>query len=223
MPTIGEILNDIDNSRLPNIFTTDQKLYWANEIMKQIFKYMNYTDIYYIYTEKDKAIYPLASDCVIDELKTVEISNTTMNPVETIDYDSERFKNITFIRYFFKGVNDTRNLTNFYYDAYNGQFGIYPVPEKDYYLIETIYDKKPTLLRSDNLTFVPEINEHYHPILTYYICAQLALSGNNPDTELGNNYLAQYNNLLLQMFKDKTETEVKIPTQVRYNRWWNHR
>lgn len=218
MPTIGEILSDIDNSRLPNIFTNDQKLYWANEVMKQIFKYMNYTDMYYIYTNANKAVYPLASDCVIDELKTVEISNITMNPTETIEYD-----NITFIRYIFKGVNDTRNLTNFYYDAYYGQFGIYPVPKEDYYLINTIYDKKPTLLRSDDLSFVPEINEHYHPLLTYYICAQLALSGNNPDTELGNNYLAQYNNLLLQMFKDKTETEVKTPTQVRYNKWWNPR
>lgn len=207
MPTIGEIITDID-IRLPNVFTTDQKLVWANEVIKKIYKYMNKKEQYPIITIENEAFYPLPSNCTMDEIVSVIRSN-----------DITITENTTYSEYTYKGLNE--NLTgNNYYDGLNGLIGVYPIPNTSGYTFNIVYEKKPALLSSSDLTATPDINENYHGLITFYVLSVIASSGNNPDIDLVNNFRADYNKEWDMMFKDYIETKIKTPTKSRSNRWW---
>lgn len=209
MPTVQEIISDID-IRIPNVFTINQKVDWLNEILLQLYKYMNAgnKEIYQFDSIKGQSIYSLPNDMTMDEIISVERSNDAL-PTSESQYTT----------YTYKGLNEELNGNN-YFDALNGLIGVYPVPDATGYIFNIIYEKKPPLLSSSDLSAVPSISERYHNILKFYVCSVIAKSGNNPDVELANNYAREFNDAWQLFYKDYTVTKIKNPIKSRANKWW---
>lgn len=207
MPTVQQILDDIDE-RLPNSFSTSFKINAMNDVMRKIFKYMNEKDIYQFNTVANQATYSLASNIVFDEILTVEMADDLTVTTST-----------TFTSYTYKGLDEEMTSNN-YYDALNGLIGLYPVPKTTGYTVNIIFEKRPTLLSASDLSATPEINEDYHDLLKFYALAVIAKSGHNPDVQLANNYLADYNDMWFLMRKDSDEKKAKNGLKARANRWW---
>lgn len=207
MPTVQQLINDIDN-RLPNSFDNDFKVNAMNEVMRKIFKYLNAKDIYQFATIKNQSTYSLASNIVFDEILTVEMAD-----------DLTVTSSTTFTSYGYKGL-DEEMTDNSYYDALNGLIGLYPVPTTTGYTVNIIFEKRPTLLSASDLTATPEINEDYHDLLKFYTLSVIAKSGHNPDVQLANNYMTDYNNIWFLMRKDSDEKKMKNPIKAKANRWW---
>jgi hypothetical protein len=207
MPTIGQLLTDID-IRVPNVFTTDQKIEWINEIQREIFKYMALIDTTFVTTVIDTFRYLLPSDIRVDLIKSVEVSSDLIITADT-----------SFTPYTFKGFNEEFDGTN-YFDALENYIGLYPVPVATGYKIQILYEKRPIALSSSNLSQVPELTEDYHNLLKYYCCSVIAKSGHNPDVQLTNNYMSDYNMLFLKMQKDLMERKIINPIKSRANGWW---
>lgn len=207
MPTVQQIIDDIDE-RLPNSFSNSFKVNAMNEVMRKIFKYMNEKDIYPFTTIANQATYSLASNIVFDEILTVEMAD-----------DLTVTTNTTFTSYAYKGL-DEEMTSNSYYDALNGLVGLYPVPKTTGYTVNIVFEKRPALLSASDLSVTPEINEDYHDLLKFYTLSVIAKSGHNPDTQLANNYLADFNDVWLLMRKDADEKKLKNPIKAKANKWW---
>jgi len=207
MPTIGEILTDVDN-RLPNQFTSAIKVGWANDIIRQIFKYMNKSKVYVFTTVKDQPTYALPSDGTIDLVYALKVANTTPTTTST-----------QFITYDYAGLE--QNLTgNQYYDGLSNNVGLFPTPTASSYEVRIFYKVRPTTLSESSLTVVPNINEDYHDIIKFYILMTIAKSGHNPDVQLANNYQLDYDECMARMFKDEMEKKIRTPLKNSANRWW---
>lgn len=209
MSTAQEILDDID-IRIPNVFTVAQKVGWLNEILLMMYKYMNASEkqIYQFTTIAGQPTYSLASDMTIDEIISVERASDLIVTTDT-----------TFTPYTYKGLNEELDGNN-YFDALNGLIGVYPIPDTTGYSFNIIYEKKPPLLSSSNLSAVPAVDDRYHNVLKFYVCSVVAKSGNNPDVELANNYTIEFNDAWALFYKDYSETKVKNPKKSRANKWW---
>jgi hypothetical protein len=209
MSTVQEILTDID-VRIPNSFTNAQKIGWINEILLQIYKYMNSDEkeMCTFLTVLDQLTYLLPLNLTLDEIITVSISNETTISSDTV-----------FTVYEFKGPNEELNGNN-YFDALNGLIGIYPIPDTTGYTVNILYEKKPDLLSATALTAIPGIDEKYHNILTFYCCNVIAKSGNNPKVTLSNNYAVDFNNAWEIFYKDYMKTKIKNPLKAKENKWW---
>lgn len=207
MPTVQELLNDID-VLLPNTFTTAQKLVWMNEAQRLLFKYMNSMEVYEFTTVADQATYNMASDCTIDLIDSVQLCTDSEITVDSIFY-----------QYRFVPLNAEFTGNN-YYEVPGGLIGLYPVPEETGYNVKIFYNKRPVLLSASDLTVTPNLNEDYQPALKSYTLSKIAKAGNNPDVELANNYMIEFNNYMGMMFQDWAKNKAKVPRNSRANRWW---
>jgi hypothetical protein len=205
LPTIQELISDID-ARLPNKFTTAQKVEWFNDLQLEIDKDKTRDEIYEFFTVTDQPIYPLPTDCTIELLKFVGISQDLTISESTI-----------FDQYTFKAMNDEFTGNN-YYDATNGLIGLYPVPDTDSYSIRLIYVKKSQEFNAGDLTVMPDLKEKYHNIFKYD-CMQIIASAKK-DTEIANYYESKKLEMLAIMRKDRMEEKVKTPLKSKANRWW---
>jgi len=171
------------------------------------------TEVYEQDTVAGQAIYSLPSDCAIDMLKAVQISNST-----TIDGME------TYATYDYAGPDDTLS-GNKYYDAL-GQIGIYPVPSSDTgagYNIKMTYEASPTQLSTNTLSTIPSINTEYQDILKWRPCRDIAGGGNNPDMNLYNFYQGLYEKLFKRIKMDYNKRKAANPrnTYPRSEGWYN--
>ena len=89
-----------------------------------------------------------------------------------------------------------------YYNAWEGKrIGISPTPMRNGEIISIYYKKKPHDIRTmdDDI----EIKDKFISILKYNVCAKLAMMGNNPDIDMHNIFIRQYNDLLLEARREK--------------------
>ena len=97
---------------------------------------------------------------------------------------------------------------NGYYDGREGAIGIYPVPQ-DVRKIDIYYLKKPKMVTS--VDDYIELDDNYIDLVKYKVMSIIALSGYNPDTELANEYILLYNNLVQRANENKNEQQQKYP------------
>lgn len=91
---------------------------------------------------------------------------------------------------------------NRYYNAWdNKRIGIFPTPKSNFEAITIYYKKRPkeVLYIDDEI----EVREKFLPLLKYAVCAKLAMSGSNPDIDMYNVFIQQYNTLVLEAKRDK--------------------
>lgn len=205
MATLQQLINDID-ARLPNTFTTTQKIGWFNDLQKEIDKDKTNEQIYEFFTVAGQAIYPLPNDCTIELLKYVGIAKDLTDTDRT-----------SFDEYTFKGMNEELD-TNNYYDATNGLIGFYPAPDTDGYSIRLIYRRKSKEFSESDLTLVPDLKEKYHNIFKYD--AMQIIASAMKDSEIANYYEGKKLEIMDLIRKDYMEQKVKVPLKSRCNSWW---
>ncbi len=198
MPTIGEILTDIDNARYPNVFTTAQKIVWANEILRKIYKHTNNYFVSTIPTVDGNSQYSLSS-LLFENILSVKI-------------DGVEYEHVPIF-------NNELN-SNCYYKGAGEYICIYPAPTQSGLDIDIYYVATPTLLNSSTLEAIPSIKEEYHSLITNYICMIATTAGPNPDTEMYNIFATQFNNDWDRFVTDWAKTRVKQPKKKYCNRWW---
>ena len=197
--TVGQVLEDVQ-VRLPHEYTNDRMFIWINETMKQIYKDLAIQDNYSFNTRANQELYSLPQDCSIDMIDTVTMSMKARDENNPYDWGS-----FTELRSYLPNENMTENG---YYDGREGAIGIYPVPQ-DVRKIDIYYLKKPKMVTS--VDDYIELDDNYIDLVKYKVMSIIALSGYNPDTELANEYILLYNNLVQRANENKNEQQQKYP------------
>ena len=102
-----------------------------------------------------------------------------------------------------------------YYDGREGLIGIYPTP-KDIRKVDVYYMKKPKMITSED-DYI-ELDDNYIDLVKYNVMSIIAMSGYNPDTELANEYILLYNNLVQKANENKNEQQQRYPVIRKVNR-----
>ena len=199
--TVKQVLDDIQ-IRLPHTYTEDRLMLWINETMKKIYKDLAIQEYYSFETTKGQKLYSLPSDCSIDMIKYAVISSKAKSQT---NYDWGEFSKLKFY-----DLKETMTEQG-YYDGTEGTIGIYPMPI-DSKTVNIYYHKKPKMVTSldDNI----EIDDNYVDLVKYNVLSIIAMSGHNPDTELANEYILLYNNLVQKANESKNENQQKY-TSIR--------
>jgi len=207
MPTVNQILTQVQ-TQFPNSFSNTEQLNWGNEALRKLWKWMNADDIYTFSLIADQKTYSLPTDgLAIDKISVIEIA--TDSTLE--DWQS----------HYFRGLLNEFDANKYFYDAYNGIFGLYPVP------IASItdggkifYGPKFTLMSDSDLTATPRVNEDHHGIIVDYICMKAAGAGKHPYIGARNNFAKAYNDGISVMFMDTAKIKTALPKKKRSNVWW---
>lgn len=197
--TVRQVLDDIQ-VRLPHTYTDDRLMAWINETMKKIYKDLAIQEYYSFETTKGHKLYSLPNDCSIDMIKNVVMSSKAKD-----QYNSDWG---TYEKLRFYDLKETMSEKG-YYDGTEGTIGIYPIPT-DNRKVKVYYHKKPKMVTSldDNI----EIDDNYVDLVKYNVLSIIAMSGHNPDTELANEYILLYNNLVQKANESKNESQQKYTT-----------
>lgn len=197
--TVKQVLDDI-SIRLPHTYDEERLMLWINETMKKIYKDLAIQEYYSFETIKGQKLYSLPQDCSIDMVKSVDMSSNAK------DQTNEDWGNFEKLRFY--DLKESMSSAG-YYDGTEGAIGIYPTPQ-DSRKINIYYHKKPKMVTSldDNI----EIDDNYVDLVKYNVLSIIAMSGHNPDTELANEYILLYNNLVQKANENKNEHQQKYTT-----------
>ena len=207
LPTVQQILTQVQ-TQFPNSFSNTELLTWGNECLRKIWKWMNEEDIYTFNLIADQATYSLPTDGLdLEKISVIDIATDT----SLEDWDD----------YKFRGLLNEFDSSKYFYDAYNGIFGLYPVPATSITDGGKIfYGPKFTLMSASDLTATPRVNEDHHGIIVDYICMKAAGAGKHPKIPQRNNFAKLYNDGLSVMLFDVTRKKTKLPTRKRSSAWW---
>lgn len=204
--TVKQVLDDI-KVRLPHTYTNESLFLWTNETMKKIYKDLAIQNQYTFTTSPDRDLYSLPGDCSIDLINSVTISEKARN--QDNPYSWGNFREL-------KSYLPQEKMTvPGYYDGREGLVGIYPTP-KDIRKVDVYYMKKPKMITSED-DYI-ELDDNYIDLVKYNVMSIIAMSGHNPDTELANEYILLYNNLVQKANENKNEQQQRYPVIRKVNR-----
>lgn len=204
--TVNQVLDDI-NIRLPNTYSKESLFLWINETMKKIYKDLAIQSQYSFITSKGRELYVLPEDCSIDMINSVTMSEKARS--QNNPYSWGNFIELK------SYLPQEKMNTLGYYDGREGLIGIYPVP-KDIRKINIYYMKKPKMITSED-DYI-ELDDNYIDLVKYNVMSIIAMSGHNPDTELANEYILLYNNLVQRANENKNEQQQRYPIIRKLNR-----
>jgi len=197
--TVKQLIDDIQ-VRLPHSYTQQNLFLWINETIKKIYKDLAIQDQYSFTTRAGQELYVLPENCSIDMINSVTMSTEARN--ENNPYNWGSFKEL-------KSYLPNENMNESgYYDGREGTIGIYPIPQ-DVRKIDIYYMKKPQMVT--NLDDYIQIEDNYVDLVKYNVMSIIAMSGNNPDIELANEYILLYNNLVQKANENKNEQQQRYP------------
>lgn len=210
MPTIQQICDYADR-KYPNSETYANKVSDLNDIHKRVYvkiaKLKNELEIYETQTIADQLTYTLPSDCSIDNLISVKVSQTTAITAST-EWDD----------YEFAGVNDDTTSGYWYGDGGNGLIALLkddlPIATAGL-SIRLFYWKRPNALSSSDMSATPELDEDYHDALKFQLVSELASQGQSPDTEIADFWQRKADEFLAEVEENLLDRYKKAPT-VRY-------
>ena len=212
MATLSDVLTYIDTV-YPNKTGSTMKITFINDEQRKIFKYMNPVGMATITTIADQFSYALPSDCNIDLIEQVLVTNTTT----TVD-SSTPFNN-----YEFAGLDQEMSGGNFYYDAF-GKIALYPVPDKNGYTGRVIYSKRPVLFASTVADSTTNFNldADWLDYIKFKVIARVAKSGSYPDIDIANNYEVDAMEVERHLKLDKANKKMKNPRErIAYTDGWD--
>lgn len=197
--TVEQLLEDI-KIRLPNEYKDESMFLWINETMKKIYKDLAIEEQYSFTTIKNKQLYSLPENCSIDMITSVTISTKARNAINPYDWGNfEELKSY---------LSNEKMTIPGYFDGREGAIGIYPTPI-DVRKVDIYYLKKPTMVTSRD-DYI-EIDDNYVDLVKFNVMSIIAMSGHNPDTELANEYILLYNNLVQKANENKNELQQRYP------------
>ena len=210
MPSVSQIISFV-NRKYPNAETDANKVSDLNDIHKRVYvkiaKLKNEYEIYETTTIANQLTYSLPSDCSIDNIIALKVSQSTTITAST-EWDE----------YEFAGLNDDTTTGYWYGDGGNNLIALL----KDDLPISTaglsirlFYWKRPNALSSANMSATPELDEDYHDVLKFQLVSELASQGQSPDTEIADFWQRKADEFLAEVEENLKERYNKAPT-VRY-------
>jgi hypothetical protein len=172
---------------------------------------MNEIDMYETVTIENQPIYSLPTDCEVELIDQVMVSNTTSNVDSSTPFAS----------YEYAGQNDNLDSGNFYFDAL-GKLGLYPVPDKTNYAIRIIYEKRPIIFATSDVNKEFNIDGDFLDFIQNKVMSKIAKTGNYPDIELANNYEVEASSIESKLKMDRAKRKAKNPkSRYSYKEGWN--
>lgn len=199
MSTSQQILNDV-NLRYRNTFTTEQKLVWFNEEMRELFEVLEIDSPPYAFlTVEGENYYPFPQDFDTSKIKTVTFQNDdTPNP-EFIEID------------FFRNDDRVTTPSGPWYTIVSDSFYLY-VPNKvpGNRTVYIFCDLEPTEVTLQNIHSPPDLPKKYHEILKLGILKRIAMA--RKDVKMYNNYTLDYEEKITNVLWDRKQKEPEWAT-----------
>ena len=195
MPSVNQIIAYADR-KFPNSESDANKIIDLGDLHKEIYvkiaRLKNDYEIYETDTIADQLTYSLPSNCSIDNIIAIKVSQTA-----TIDSDTgwDTFE--------YAALNDDVSSGNYYGRATNSTFALVKngAPINTAGLsIRIFYYKTPASLSA--VTDTPELDSYYHDLLKYGLIQSLAIQGHSPDTEIADYWQKKYDELLRDIEKN---------------------
>lgn len=174
MPTVTELISDIDE-RVPNLTSLSRKIDWMNKVQNQLHRLVPNQSTLEIVSVANVSHYNLSEGCNLKNILSVVVGN----------------KHYPYKRYYSSGMGA------YCYAAPDNKLGIFPTPEQTDIPITIIYNKPPTPLSDQDLSYIPDLLEDYHELLVYGVIIRIAKV--NEDVDLANAYTADFEELLMEM------------------------
>lgn len=206
MPTVQQVIDYADR-KYPNQETTANKIIDLDGIHKAVFvkiaRLKNQYEPYPATTIASQLTYNLPSNCTIDNIVAVKVSQSTTITSSTA-WDTFEYA----------GLNDDVSSGNFYGRATDTTFTLVQdgLPISTAGLnIRLFYYKTPTALSA--VTDTPELDSDYHDLLKFALIQTLASQGHNPDTEIADYYQAKYDKFIEDVENSLSDRDNKAPSQ----------
>jgi hypothetical protein len=198
--TLLDILNEID-VRMSNTFEIAQKIRWLDLAQLKLYKQIGLKKTYTFLTVDDTALYTLPDNIKVENIIDLAVASTTDDDTNYTPYAYQADRP-SYSKY-----------SSYYRSDYDGlnQIGLYPVPTTTGLSVKLLYRTKPEKIDGSNLLKIPDIDEDYHEMLILDVIMQIVLSGDNPDIDLYNNYLLQYNAMNKDVKLGEYEKEPEYP------------
>lgn len=175
MLDIEKIIEEAD-LRVPNAFSTTDKVDWLNEVNREFFDVVKIPALASFSTVANTSNYALANDTRSKNITKVMVGNSI--------YRSMLYEN----------VNPGHNY--FTFDDTSGEIDLNPTPATGKTGIVTYNKIGTTNFVATTLTDTPDAPEEYHWLYILGLCERMAKAMN--DVTLANNYSNDYrNNLML--------------------------
>lgn len=198
--TLLDILNEID-VRMPNTFGIEQKIKWLDIAQTKLYKTIGKKHTYTFVTVANQELYTLPDNIAVENISELWIADSTSvtSNYNKYTYSAERY------------VFNTGNI--YYRSDYDGlnQIGLYPSPTVATLKCKIIYRSIPEKIDGSNLLKIPDIEEDFHEMLINDVIMRITLSGDNPDSELYENYRLEYVSMNVDAQLAKYEKEPQYP------------
>jgi hypothetical protein len=214
MSTVQQIIDYADR-KFPNAETDANKIIDLDDLHKkayvQIARLKNDYEIYETETIADQLTYSLPSNCTIDNIIAVKVSQSA-----TITTSSE------WDTYEYAGLNDKIDNGYYYARATSSTIAL----TKDGIPINTsglsiriFYYKTPAALSAVGDT--PELDSDYHDLLKCGLIQTLASQGHNPDTEIADYWQKKYDEFIEEVKESLSDRYNSSPSSYNQNEeWW---
>lgn len=151
--------------------------------------------------------YTLPSDCRIDNIISVHVSQSNLTDYDEYEYAGLKDK-IDNGMYYSVGRNNDILISN---------FGKAPISTGMF--IKVTYFKVPATLTL--VTDTPELDSMYHSLLCYSLVQTLAVQGQNPNTDMADYYQKKYEEELKIVADDLSDKFNVTPTNYNQSKeWW---
>lgn len=193
-------------------FTDATLMGWINEKLSEMWRYSAHVKMFTTNTSTDSAqmIYPLPTDCRIDKIRAVLMSDSTKATSTAV-----------WMRYDYVALADGV-VGRQYYDALGGRIGFASIPGSSTdgaYLWGAIYDAVPTKVTTTS-DILGVTAEYGRQAVVARLKKKIAQSGSSPDVEMANNFQAdeyEYDRKLRMDYMKRKKPE----KEWSYKRgWW---
>lgn len=209
--TLGQSLSYI-NEILPNRVNSTTIITFINNSQRKNWHDMTSTALYEAYTVANQELYSLPSDC--------EFESITPNGIYVGD-STNGSTNQTFKTYSYAGKDDYASDYS-YYEGLNGTFGILPVPDVSNKPIHIRYQTRPILFTSTDTNTQYNLDEDWIELIECEAMAMICKMGNNPDSELSNNWTMEAMEIRKRMkLKQANKKTKSTRKRISYQEGWN--
>jgi hypothetical protein len=206
MSTVQQLLDDI-NLRYRNTFTTDQKVFWMNQVQRHIYQVVRHESEPFLFTTvADIAFYPLPDDCDIKGIEqiTIQIDNDT--DIKKQDYEQLEYRR----------KDEPASVGDRFYSLVGRDIFLYPIPTTDTAgrNVYIYYAKTPKELLSTNLTAEPDLDKNFQELLVLGTLERICAA--RKDVQMKNNYASDFMVLLddYEFMYKMTDPEFLQPIDV---------
>lgn len=206
MPIVQQII-DFADRKYNNQETSANKIIDLDGIHKDVYvkiaRLKNDYEIYEADTIADQLTYSLPSNCTIDNIITIKVSQSTTITAST-EWDTHEYAALT----------DNVDTGYYYSRATDSVFALV----KDGAAINTaglsiriFYYKTPNALSA--VADTPELDSDYHDLLKYALIQTLASQGQNPDTEVADYWQKKYDEFMQDVKESLGDRDNSAPNR----------